>query len=342
MTDLRCSTVARQEGLDPLGTAGHYRGFLLVEWPLPWPSDLGEVEALGPLVEALAGTGVRLQGLVPARGHERRVVFYRQPPGRDAFAGYERVERRTGPDGDAVVAEAVDLLSAGPDTPTGPTDATDPAGPPGSVAGSVGLVAGSPGAVAGTAEAANLASTVGGDLLICTHGRRDACCGKQGTALVMEVATDPDIAAAGYRVSRTSHTGGHRFAPTAIVLPEGTIWAYLDAELVARLVLRQGEAADVLGHYRGSTGVGSPALQAIERAAFAEIGWDWLGWRRWGEDLGDGRVRVVGEAPDGSRCAWEASVTDRSKPVPVCGQPIAAAVKQQREPVVVSLERTPS
>jgi hypothetical protein len=304
MNDLRCATVARQEGLDPLGTAGHYRGFLLVDWPLPWPSDLGEVEALHPLVEALAGTGVRLQGLVPASGDERRVVLYRQPPETDGFAGYERMERRV--PGDRVVAEAIELVVGGSDIPA------DPAVAP------------------------------GGDVLICTHGRRDACCGRQGTALVMQVATDPDIAGAGYRVARTSHTGGHRFAPTAVVLPEGTMWAFLDAELTARIVLRDGPVDEVLDHYRGSTGVGSPALQAVERAAFAEVGWDWLGWRRWGEDLGDGRVRVVGESPDGARWVWEASVEDRAKPVPVCGQPIAASVKQQREPVVVSLERTPS
>jgi hypothetical protein len=301
MNDLRCATVAQQEGLDPLGTAGQYRGFLLVDWPLPWPSDLGEVEALQPLVAALAGTGIRLQGLVPASGDQRRVVLYRQPPGADGFAGYERIERRVR--GDRVVATAIELLAARSDTPTGPAV---------------------------------------GDVLICTHGRRDACCGRQGTALVMQVATDPDIAGAGYRVSRTSHTGGHRFAPTAVVLPEGTMWAYLDAELTARIVLRQGPVDGVLDHYRGSTGVGSPALQAVERAAFAEVGWAWLGWRRWGEDLGDGRVRVVGESPEGARWAWEASVEDRTKPVPVCGQPIAASVKQQREPVVVSLERTPS
>jgi hypothetical protein len=309
MNDLRCATVARQEGLDPLGTAGHYRGFLLVDWPLPWPSDLGEVEALQPVVAALAGTGIRLQGTVPASADERRVVLYRQPAGADGFAGYERIERRVPADSGAVVAEAIELLaseSTGSDTPT------DPAG------------------------------AVGGHVLICTHGRRDACCGRQGTALVMLVATDPDIAAAGYTVARTSHTGGHRFAPTAVVLPEGTMWAYLDDELTARIVLRQGPVEAVLDHYRGSTGVGSPALQAVERAAFAEVGWDWLGWRRWGEELGGGRVRVVGESPDGARWAWEASVEDRAKPVPVCGQPIAASVKQQHEPVVVSLERTPS
>jgi hypothetical protein len=302
MNDLRCATVARQEGLDPLGTAGHYRGFLLIDWPLPWPSDLGEVEALRPVVEALAGTGIRLQGLVPAGGDERRVVLYRQPAGADGFAGYARVERRTTASG--VVAEAIDLVRAA-DTGADPD------------------------------------TVIGGDVLICTHGRRDACCGKQGTTLVMQVATDPDIAGAGYRVARTSHTGGHRFAPTAVLLPEGTMWAFLDAELTTRIVLRQGPLEGVLDHYRGSTGVGSPALQAVERAAFAEVGWGWLSWRRWGEDLGDGRVRVVGESPDGARWAWEASVEDRAKPVPVCGEPIAASVKQQQEPVVVSLERTP-
>ncbi|HEY8527691.1 MAG TPA: sucrase ferredoxin [Acidimicrobiales bacterium] len=307
MSELRCATVARDEGLDPLGTAGHYRGFVLVEWPLPWPPDLAEVPALGPLVAALAGTGLRLQGVVPTERDERRVVLYRRPVGSaDAgFVCYERIERRVAPDG--VVDAAVELVGG---------EATPPADP----AGGGGR----------------------GEVLICTHGRRDACCGRHGTALVMQMATDAAIAGAGYRVARTSHTGGHRFAPTAIVLPEGTMWAFLDAELLARIVLRQGEVAAVLGHYRGSTAIGSPGLQAVERAAFAEVGWEWLEWRRWGEELADGRVRVVGEGPDGTRRAWTAEVTDRAKPVPVCGQPLAAAVKQQHEPVVVSLETTPA
>ena len=48
------------------------------------------------------------------------------------------------------------------------------------------------------------------DVLVCTHGTRDTCCGSLGTRLWR------DLDAGGATVRRTSHTGGHRFAPTAV------------------------------------------------------------------------------------------------------------------------------
>jgi hypothetical protein len=33
----RCSAFARAEGLDPAGTAGSYRGYVVLDVPLPWP-----------------------------------------------------------------------------------------------------------------------------------------------------------------------------------------------------------------------------------------------------------------------------------------------------------------
>ena len=55
-------------------------------------------------------------------------------------------------------------------------------------------------------------------LLICTHGSRDRCCGRLGTILHRSASARwPDV-----DVHRISHTGGHRFAPTAILLPSGT------------------------------------------------------------------------------------------------------------------------
>ena len=132
----------------------------------------------------------------------------------------------------------------------------------------------------------------------------------------MELLADPAVRDAGYAVGRTSHTGGHRFAPTAIVLPQGTMWAHLDRGTVARILRRTGPVADVLALYRGSTGIGSPELQALERHAFAEIGWGWLDWRREGREVADGVVALSGDAPTGERAAWEAVVTSRARPVP--------------------------
>ncbi|MBV9923283.1 MAG: hypothetical protein JOY78_20875 [Pseudonocardia sp.] len=51
-------------------------------------------------------------------------------------------------------------------------------------------------------------------LLVCTHGRRDRCCALDGRALVRALveAGEPDV-------WECSHLSGHRFAPTALVLP---------------------------------------------------------------------------------------------------------------------------
>ncbi|MGD9528033.1 sucrase ferredoxin [Pseudonocardia sp.] len=63
-------------------------------------------------------------------------------------------------------------------------------------------------------------------LLICTHGRRDVCCALDGRALVTSVlAGNPEMAP---NVWESSHLGGHRFAPTALVLPTGYLYGRLD------------------------------------------------------------------------------------------------------------------
>ena len=45
------------------------------------------------------------------------------------------------------------------------------------------------------------------------------------------------------RVWRCSHTGGHRFAPTAITLPDGRAWAYADADLIDGVIDRTADVA---------------------------------------------------------------------------------------------------
>src|SRR5258707_1058592 len=46
---LRCSAWAQEVDLSPSGTCGSYRGYLLLERPLPWPNDIAGVPALAGL-----------------------------------------------------------------------------------------------------------------------------------------------------------------------------------------------------------------------------------------------------------------------------------------------------
>jgi hypothetical protein len=225
---VRCAQWARAECVDPIGTAGSYDGWLLVETPLPWPREF-------PVAER----NWRFQAVVPD-GQGRRSFGYERPAGKwfTAFTGPERA------------------------------------------------------------------------VLVCSHGKRDVCCGSLGTVLARGVSID------GVRVWRTSHLGGHRFAPTAVVLPEGTAWAFLDADRLRRIVERDGPPP--VDCYRGCSGLTSPAGQAVERLALAEAGWAVLDHPRRAVDLGDGRTRLevqgLGE--------WEATVcAGRRLPVPDCSSP---------------------
>jgi hypothetical protein len=166
------------------------------------------------------------------------------------------------------------------------------------------------------------------DLLVCSHGTRDRCCGSLGTALFFAAARP-----GGVRVRRTSHTGGHRFAPTAVLLPEGTVWGWLDDALLAAVLERSGDIGKVIPHYRGSTALAAPAAQVAERAVLATVGWSWLDTprhaevverQREGERDGDRSVvRVASEVG-----SWRA-VVDRigSRPQPLCGVDLSAARK---------------
>ncbi|HEY0494851.1 MAG TPA: sucrase ferredoxin, partial [Kutzneria sp.] len=56
-------------------------------------------------------------------------------------------------------------------------------------------------------------------LLVCTNGRRDVCCAVEGRPLAGALAAvNPG------RVWETTHTGGHRFSPTAVLLPTGYLY----------------------------------------------------------------------------------------------------------------------
>ena len=81
-------------------------------------------------------------------------------------------------------------------------------------------------------------------LLVCTNGTRDTCCARLGRPVAV-------AAAAQFRdqVWEVTHTSGHRFAPTTVLLPSGTLHGrVLDA--TALLVAESAGELDVRG-YRG-------------------------------------------------------------------------------------------
>ena len=158
------------------------------------------------------------------------------------------------------------------------------------------------------------------DVLVCTHGRRDRCCGSLGTALAQELLADPGQLGEGVRVWRTSHTGGHRFAATAVVLPQGTAWAFCDTEALVRIVHRRGRypiSCRVTGAVRGWP---LAAVQALERAVLGEVGWPLLAMTRRGAELGDGRTELVVEDPGGEPGGMG---SDRAASGGRCPRPVA-------------------
>ena len=100
----------------------------------------------------------------------------------------------------------------------------------------------------------------GGVLLVCTHGRRDRCCALDGRALATAVRSigEPDV-------WECSHLGGHRFAPTALVLPTGYLYGRIDIAGAVAAGKAAGLGEMELGQCRGRS-AWTPAGQVAELA----------------------------------------------------------------------------
>lgn len=107
--------------------------------------------------------------------------------------------------------------------------------------------------------------TAGPVLLVCTNGRRDLCCALAGRDLVRDLAAHLD----GDALWESSHLGGHRFAPTALVLPWGTVYGRLGADdaLAVLAAASRGELASAGLRGRSTwTRAGQAAELAVRRA----------------------------------------------------------------------------
>lgn len=112
----------------------------------------------------------------------------------------------------------------------------------------------------------------GGDhIFVCVHANRDERCGVWGplfyTALQREIQVQDAIA----HVHQTSHIGGHRYAATCIIYPQGVWYGNLRPEDAAKVVNDHLNHDQLLPEfYRGRLGT-SALQQSAEAAAVGQL-----------------------------------------------------------------------
>lgn len=108
-------------------------------------------------------------------------------------------------------------------------------------------------------------------ILVCSDGRHDRCCALHGRRLFGALR---DAAGTDLGIAESSHLGGHRFAPTVLVLPEGRLYGRLgpgDAPALVEAIAR----GRVLGRFDRGLISRSELAQLAEAAArerFADLG----------------------------------------------------------------------
>ncbi|MFN0155126.1 MAG: sucrase ferredoxin [Gaiella sp.] len=117
-------------------------------------------------------------------------------------------------------------------------------------------------------ELGDLLPAAGPLVVVCTHGKRDACCSRLGTSLFTALA--PHVAAE--RLWQSSHQGGHRFAPCVVVLPHGTQFGRVDPAAAEAFAATVDAGLIPLDAYRGRVVLEAPA-QAAEVAIRLKQGW---------------------------------------------------------------------
>lgn len=95
-------------------------------------------------------------------------------------------------------------------------------------------------------------------VLVCTHGKRDACCAKWGLPVYEAASSHAD-----FDVWQSSHLGGHRFAATLTVLPLGLSYGRVSPEDVPSVLAASANARVWdLDHFRGRHMLSSVGMAA--------------------------------------------------------------------------------
>ena len=294
-----CADQARQRGEDCLGTAPTPQAYICIECPSPWTAQQFESKAapdnLRRWVDQQSSICQSTRFLFisdhpPHHQRGARILFFEKPAG--PARCYQRREVWVA-DPDHIVNQLQRHFSGekvGIDT----TDSGDR------------------------------------DILICTHGAYDRCCGRYGYPLYRQLLKwAPQQGLDHIRLWQASHIGGHRFAPTLVDFPEGRYYGGISLAQAQQLLLQQGPIQDLLAAYRG-WGLLPRPLQVAEAAFFRQYGWDWLQLSveyslTPKDDQEIIRGALLAHAPDGYCRTYEVEVeVDRVKVCGSCGDPTSS------------------
>jgi len=102
--------------------------------------------------------------------------------------------------------------------------------------------------------------------LVCTNGKRDACCALRGRAVTTALAAEY-----AERLWECTHLGGHRFAGNLVCLPHGIVYGRVGPEDGRRLAGAYLEGRIHPDHLRGRSAWPAPA-QAAEQVLRRRLG----------------------------------------------------------------------
>ncbi|WP_017316183.1 sucrase ferredoxin [Mastigocladopsis repens] len=117
------------------------------------------------------------------------------------------------------------------------------------------------------------------DILVCTHGSHDRCCARYGNPFYFHATSIvSSLELENVRIWKSSHFGGHRFAPTAIDFPNGRYYGALDQQSFNSILTRTGDITFLKKVYRG-WGILPNSIQVLERELILRHGWDWFNYK---------------------------------------------------------------
>ena len=254
MNNFFCADHSREIQEDVIGSATNHQTYILVECPTPWVSEAFNSkwvpDNLRILVADVKRAKLSIHFLLIANDETHReeqttLLIYQQEKG--LSNGYRKQEFKL-PNIEQVAGVVRKWLT-------------------------------------GVSVDDEIASNTTRDILVCTHGSHDQCCAKYGNPFYFHAQnTIFDLQLNHLRIWRSSHFGGHRFAPTAIDFPQGRYYGVLDQDTFKSILTQTGNIECLNKVYRG-WGILPNPLQILERELMLHLGWDWFNYKVTGKIL---------------------------------------------------------